>query len=136
MLWHVGPLGKNEGNVPLLETSSKWLYWTPLSPLEQTMPTPIRCNVFGCCLSQMREAHGLSQKTLAISAGLDTSYLAGIESGRRPLPRDRQLDRLATALGASNEEKKALQLALALSRAYQAGAALWAPMPGPDKLSR
>lgn len=82
-------------------------------------------NTFGSCLARVRIRHGLSQKALAISAGMDISYLAGIESGRRPLPKDRQLDRLVRALNANNEEMTTLQLALALSRVSQVMAALW-----------
>lgn len=67
----------------------------------------------------------MSQKSVALSAGMDCSYLSGIERGRRPPPRDRQVERLAQALGATKEEVETLYLALALSRAYQAGAPLW-----------
>lgn len=55
-------------------------------------------------LVTLRKARGLSQKALAISAGMDQSYVAGLENGRRPPPRDRQIARLAQALQASQEE--------------------------------
>lgn len=89
------------------------------------MPTPNTCNAFGTCLARLRELRGLSQKAVALSAGVDCSYLSGVERGRRPLPRDRQVERIARAMGATKEEFEALNLALALSRAYQAGAPLW-----------
>lgn len=55
-------------------------------------------------LVALRKTRGLSQKALAISAGMDQSYVAGLENGRRPPPRDRQIARLAQALHASPEE--------------------------------
>jgi len=59
-------------------------------------------------LVALRKARGLSQKALAISAGMDQSYVAGLENGRRPPPRDRQIARLAQALQASPEERTRL----------------------------
>lgn len=89
------------------------------------MPTPTKCNPFGECLIRLRELRGLSQKFVALSAGMDCSYLSGVERGRRPPPRERQVERLAQALSATREETEGLYLALALSRAYLAGAPLW-----------
>ncbi len=83
------------------------------------------CNPFGACLTRLRKARGMSQKALSLSAGMDSSYVSGVERGRRPPPRDRQLERLIEALGASEEETHALRLALAVSRTCRAGASLW-----------
>jgi len=40
---------------------------------------------FGLRLRQCREAEGLTQERLAESAGLDQTYISGIERGRRNL---------------------------------------------------
>ena len=64
----------------------------------------------------IRDNHDLSQKALAITAGMDQSYLAGLESGRRPPPRDKQLLRLTQALQATDQEKRALLTARTMSR--------------------
>lgn len=71
---------------------------------------------FGACLLRLRTRRKLSQKALAISAQMDQSYLAGLEAGRRPPPRDRQLARLVSALDATPEEIKELREARALTR--------------------
>lgn len=71
---------------------------------------------FGACLLRLRTRRRLAQKAVAISAQMDQSYLAGLEAGRRPPPRDRQLARLICALNATPEEIKELREARALSR--------------------
>lgn len=71
---------------------------------------------FGACLLKLRSSRKLSQKAVAISAEMDQSYLAGLEAGRRPPPRDRQLTRLAAALNATPEEIKELREARAITR--------------------
>lgn len=73
-------------------------------------------NSFGSCLHEIRRRRSLSQKVVAIEAGMDQSYLAGMEAGRRPPPRERQLVRLINALEASPGEEKELRDAHALSR--------------------
>lgn len=70
---------------------------------------------FGQCLSDLREARHMSQKALALSAGFDQSYVSGLEVGRRPPPRDRQLTRLALALKATDQELTELKTARALT---------------------
>ncbi|ADE11332.1 helix-turn-helix domain-containing protein [Sideroxydans lithotrophicus] len=71
---------------------------------------------FGACLLKLRLSRKLSQKAVAILAEMDQSYLAGLEAGRRPPPRDRQLARLVSALGATPEEIQELREARALAR--------------------
>lgn len=71
---------------------------------------------FGACLLRLRARRNLSQKAVAISAEMDQSYLAGLEAGRRPPPRDRQLARLVSALDATPEEIQELREARALAR--------------------
>ena len=71
---------------------------------------------FGNCLLDLRHARNISQKALAITASMDQGYLAGIESGRRPLPKEKQLTRLICALQVSPEEEQKLREAHAFSR--------------------
>jgi len=71
---------------------------------------------FGACLLRLRNRRKLSQKAVAVSAEMDQSYLAGLEAGRRPPPRDRQLARLVSALDATPEEIQELREARALAR--------------------
>lgn len=75
---------------------------------------------FGKCLAELRQARGVSQKVLSLSAGMDPSYLSGVEVGRRPPPRDRQLVRLATALNATEAEIAQLKIARALTQISRA----------------
>lgn len=77
--------------------------------------------LFPDVLARLRESRKISQKTLAIAAGMDPSYWAGLESGRRPPPRDRQLLRIATALCASEEETAQLFAARAASKIKEIG---------------
>lgn len=67
-------------------------------------------------LTRLRMSRKLSQKSLARAAGMDPSYWAGLESGRRPPPRDRQLLRIAAALSTSENETAQLFCARAASR--------------------
>jgi hypothetical protein len=55
---------------------------------------------------------------------MDQSYLAGLEAGRRPPPRDRQLDRLIAALKATPEEIKELREARAIAKLAEVAAEL------------
>ena len=61
---------------------------------------------FGQCLVRLREHRKLQQKCLALAASMDQSYLAGLESGRRPPPRAPQVRRLISALSATETESK------------------------------
>lgn len=82
--------------------------------------TANQTNLFGMCVVEIRKIHLLSQKSVAIDADMDQSYLAGLESGRRPPPRDRQLIRLMHALQASENEMITLKKARAFYRAANA----------------
>jgi len=64
---------------------------------------------FGSCLVNIRNSRNLSQKALAILAGMDQSYLAGLETGRRAPPKEKQIIRLIEALHASPEEAQELR---------------------------
>lgn len=72
--------------------------------------------VFGNSLRRLRKQKGKSQKFLALEAGLDQSYLAGVERGRRPPPKDHVLARLATALRATPQERSELTRSIAIAR--------------------
>jgi len=71
-------------------------------------------------LFDIRQAHGLSQKAVALDADMDQSYLAGLETGRRPPPRERQLKRLFCAIQATEEEKINLKKAMVLYKIFKA----------------
>lgn len=65
-------------------------------------PKPARVNLthyFGPAVRQHRELMRLSQEDLADRAGLDRTYVSGIERGRRN-PTLEVLQRLSDALGA------------------------------------
>lgn len=84
------------------------------------MKKSIQSRGFGACLQKLRDRHNLPQKVLAIEAGMDQSYVAGLEAGRRSPPREKQLMRLVHALKATPEEQQELREAHALSRLVDA----------------
>ena len=55
-------------------------------------------------LKELREDAGMSQQSLAVSAGLSVSLVSQIERGSRVDPRMSTLAALATALGVSLDE--------------------------------
>lgn len=55
---------------------------------------------FGCRLRELRTAKGLSQESLALSAGLDRTYVSGCERGTRNIGLE-NIYKLAEALGTS-----------------------------------
>ena len=58
---------------------------------------------FGERLRELRTERGLSQEAFAHEAGLDRTYISGIERGRRNVS-IRNVERLAIALGLSISE--------------------------------
>ena len=56
------------------------------------------------------------QKQVALEAGIDPSYLGGLERGRRDAPAVAIFERLTRALRATEEEREWLRHALAVSR--------------------
>ena len=58
---------------------------------------------FAMRLRQIREAHGMTQETLAKKAGVTRAYLSRLEMGRHDPPLSR-LRKLAKALGVSVAE--------------------------------
>ena len=71
---------------------------------------------FGNCLLKLRKKRNLSQKAASILAEMDQSYLAGLETGRRAPPRERQMARLIDALQITESEEYELREAHAISR--------------------
>ena len=55
-------------------------------------------------LKELRETAGMSQQSLAVSAGLSVSLVSQIERGSRVDPRVSTITALATALGVSLDE--------------------------------
>jgi len=53
---------------------------------------------FGKRLRELREDKGMSQETLAHEAGLDRTYISGVERGKRNISLE-NIERLALALG-------------------------------------
>ena len=62
---------------------------------------------FGEFLREKRRERGMSQRELAQKAGIHYSYLSRLENGER-LPNKQICQRLADALGLSNEEREKL----------------------------
>ena len=71
---------------------------------------------FAQCLVRLRDQRKIPQKSLALTADMDQSYLAGLESGRRSPPRERQVLRLLTALNATEDEASQLFSARAITK--------------------
>lgn len=53
---------------------------------------------FGKRLRELRETKGMSQELLAYEAGLDRTYISGVERGKRNISLE-NIERLAIALG-------------------------------------
>lgn len=71
---------------------------------------------FAQCLVRLRGRRNIQQKSLALAAGMDQSYVAGLESGRRPPPRDKQIQRLSSALSATEAEMAQLYSARGVTK--------------------
>lgn len=82
--------------------------------------TSLGLGAFGSAIRTLRKLRGRSQKEVALTAGFDPSVLAGIERGRRPPPRMRQVARLLLALNANPDQRRQLRLAWELSRLARA----------------
>lgn len=64
----------------------------------EAMPTPDLRVSFGLAVRRVRTERGMSQEHLAAAAGLDRTYVSGLERGKRN-PTLTTQQRLATALG-------------------------------------
>jgi transcriptional regulator with XRE-family HTH domain len=74
----------------------------------------------GHVIRALRGRRAMSQKALALEAGVDQSVLAAIEHGRRPPPRDDVLQRLIAALSLSELELQELERGRVASRLVKA----------------
>ena len=74
----------------------------------------------GHVIRALRGRRSMSQKALALAAGVDQSVLAAIEHGRRPPPKDDVLQRLISALRASEVELQELERGRVASRLVRA----------------
>ncbi len=86
--------------------------------------------MFGECLARLRKGRGHSQKFVAIQAGIDASWLSGIEHGRRPPPRQPVLERILAALCITTEERLELKNAVAIAKLAKIAAAEMEPAYG------
>lgn len=88
----------------------------PAKHVRHEIPANLGVKTFGAAVRALRERQGRSQKELAITAGVDPSFLAAIERGRRPPPQIRVVKRFIEALRASPQEAEQVMLAWELSR--------------------
>lgn len=86
---------------------------------------------FGESLFQLRHRCKKLQKTVAFAAGLDPSYVASLEKGRRDPPRREILDKLCEALAATPAEREQLHRAALASRLKK----VWAEASGDSELA-
>lgn len=91
---------------------------------------------FGTVVFHSRVRKNLPQKTIAGRAGIDSSYLASIERGRRPPPRRQIVDRILAALGMSDAERATAIAAAALDRLEPAIREAEEDIPGVAVLAR
>lgn len=71
---------------------------------------------FGSLIFQARIRKRISQKFVANTAGIDASYLASVERGRRPPPRKHIANKVLAALGVSPADQSIMLEAAALDR--------------------
>lgn len=89
------PVGNNSVFVPA--NSSSCMNGARIAPLS-----------FGRLLAELRQARGMSQKTLAFQARVAASTLSELENRRRPPPPESTVLALCQALKASAEEQRML----------------------------
>lgn len=71
---------------------------------------------FGSLIFQARIRKRISQKSVALTAGIDASYLASVERGRRPPPRKKIARKVLAALALSPADEAIALEAAALDR--------------------
>ncbi len=91
-----------------------------VQPIRSSTAAAMGSLAFGAAIRDRRLRAGLMQKQVALTAGIDQSALAGIEGGRRPPPKLRQLQRLLQALAPSDEERQQILQAWDVSRMARA----------------
>jgi transcriptional regulator with XRE-family HTH domain len=86
-----------------------------------SMASPLHKNIscgteFGILIAKIRNQHQLKQKQVAFDAGVDSSYIAALERGRRNPPPEKTLQRLIGGLQASVTEQLLIQKSAAIFR--------------------
>ncbi len=89
---------------------------------------------FGELLFQHRRSRTLLQKQVAFEAGIDPSYLAGLENGRRPPPEKQTLKAIIRALALTPDETNQLTAQAASERAARYLQVSYGDLPGIDCL--
>ena len=74
----------------------------PIEPMD-TLAEQDAKELFGARLRQVRQERGLSQEALALSCGLDRTYIGGVERGERNISLV-NIYKIARALGISVRE--------------------------------
>lgn len=77
-------------------------------------------NAVGKALLLARNRRGLSQRDAARRAGVNPSYLAAIENGRRSVPLPETIARMVNALELGNAERSHVEYLAAVQRMYEA----------------
>jgi transcriptional regulator with XRE-family HTH domain len=90
---------------------------------------------FAECLTVIRRRSGLRQKTVAHRCGMDPSYLASLETGRRNPPSSKVLARLLDSIEASPQDRAQLNR-LAFAHSLQVHVTHRAPPDWPDEGSK
>lgn len=90
----------------------------------------------GDLLFSLRRRRRLLQKVVAATAGIDASYLAGLERGRKDTPTLRVLDRILSAVQATADEKAAARRALTSAQIQRVLENSGETLPGADSLMR
>lgn len=91
---------------------------------------------FGSLIAQTRLRKRIPQKTVALSAGIDPSYLAAVERGRRPPPKRELVTKVIAALHLSAADRATFLEAAALDRLMPAIHALDQDVRGASTLER
>jgi transcriptional regulator with XRE-family HTH domain len=93
-------------------------------------------NRLGELLAQLRRKKRLRQKQVAGDAGVDKSYLAELESGRKAAPSPSVLGRLVKALGATDADRLRISRAVRLLAIERAATSGNDPLPDANLLVR
>ena len=90
----------------------------------------MKSNLFGEQLFGLRRRKKMLQKQVALGSGIDPSYLAALENGRRNPPRIQVVEQLLDAIDASPRERESLHQAAALARLIRVVARQEEILPG------
>jgi transcriptional regulator with XRE-family HTH domain len=91
---------------------------------------------FGSLIAQARLRKRIPQKLVALAAGIDPSYLAAVERGRRPPPKSELVNKVLAALQLSAADRVTFIEAAALDRLMPAIQALEQDVRGAGTLER